>query len=141
MNRQAALAALAVLCLTACGGAMDEQTDLSAQKAAVLSSTDPLVGKWCHASWPGCFTIDSSGSGIMSNNGDGCWRTSDVKFSGLTPGSTAGTYTGTRNHRGSGVCASPAPYPLPTPTTITMTGPDSFTEVSGSFTASWFRSP
>ncbi|RKH53999.1 hypothetical protein D7X55_21540 [Corallococcus sp. AB049A] len=141
MIRQFVFAALSGLCLTACGGAMDEQAELSAQKAAVLSSTDPLVGKWCHATWPGCFTINTSGSAFMSNNGDGCWLEGDEVFSGLAPGSTPGTYTGTRIHRGRGVCASPPPYPLPTSTTITMTGSNSFSEVSGSFTASWVRSP
>jgi hypothetical protein len=137
MKRQAAFAAVAALLAVGCGGPLDEQTDPATQQAALLSSTDPLVGTWCHTGWPGCFTIQTSGYAYMTNNGDGCWRSGDLKFAALTPGSTPGTYTGTRYMYGTGVCGNPPPRD----TVITMTGLNSFTEVSGNFTASWVRGP
>lgn len=135
MKRQA-LAVVLSLFATACGGAMEESSTLATQEAAVLPLSAPLDGNWCQSGWPGCAGISGS-SGSMSSGGDGCWRVGDTVWTGLTPGSTSGTYTGTRLMYGTGVCTPIASRPV----TITMTGPDSFTEVAGGFSANWYRSP
>ncbi|RKH78643.1 hypothetical protein D7Y21_35295 [Corallococcus sp. AB045] len=134
MKRQA-LAVVLSLFATACGGAMEESSALSSQEFSVLPPGDPLIGTWCQTSWPGCATFGGS-TGVLSSGGDGCWLVGDTKFTGLTPGSTPGTYTGTRIMYGSGTCPG---HPAPRAVTITMTGPNSFTEVAGSFSANWVR--
>ncbi|WP_254360933.1 hypothetical protein [Corallococcus exiguus] len=137
MKRQA-LAVVLSLFATACGGEMEESSMLTTtQEAALLPPGDPLIGNWCQSGWPGCAGISGS-SGSISSGGDICWRVGDTVWTGLAPGSTPGTYTGTRNNYGSGSCPT---HPAPRSVTITMTGPDSFTEVAGSFTANWYRSP
>ncbi|RKH27129.1 hypothetical protein D7Y13_20980 [Corallococcus praedator] len=137
MKRQAALVSLFALVATACGEGMEARSVLATQESAVLPSGDTLSGNWCQVGWPGCASIGSGGSGHMSSGGDGCWLVGDLVFSGLTPGATAGTYVGTRYMYGTGICG----YPPPRSVTITMTGPDSFTEVAGDFSADWVRSP
>ena len=136
MKNPILLAALLPLLSVACGGVEEAPTQPMSQSDSALSSTDPLIGTWCQQGWPGCLTISAGGSAILVNYGDVCWVGGESVWSGLTAGSTPGTYTGTRYMYGGGYCD---PKPAPQTGTITMTGPNTYSETAGSHSATWTR--
>lgn len=116
---------------SACGVGVegDASSTLETQSAAVLSSTDPLVGVWCNASWNGCINIGTSGDGVLISGGDACWLVSDILFENLAPTSVPNQYRGNRNNYGTGSCGLPDDR-LVTVTTATDVTGMSFIEIS-----------
>ena len=144
MHKHYIAGGLVSLLTLACGEGASMPLETEARTSASLPLVGSLDGTWKSGGWPGIVSI-SGGSGYMSNNGDLCWLSGDLKFENITATATPNEYTATRYMYGSGSCLGQPPPITVKITLYNYSSGDVFTETDvatpSTWNASWSRYP